>query len=242
MSEHKQEPIVELSNVSVFQRNNLVLSDISLNIHKGEFVYLIGRTGSGKSSFMRTLYADLPLLKGNATVAGFQLETIKEEQVPFLRRKLGIVFQDFQLLSDRNVHDNLVFVMKATGWEDKAKMDAKIKEVLERTGLSGREKKMTHQLSGGEQQRVSIARALLNDPDLILADEPTGNLDPDTSLGILQLMIEISKNGKAVIMATHNYSFFKRFSSRTLKCEHGIIIEMPQRQQINPQQQVEEDR
>lgn len=241
MSEQK-EPIVELSNVSVFQRNNLVLSDISLVINKGEFVYLIGRTGSGKSSFLRTLYAELPLLKGNAKVAGFQIEKIHEKEVPFLRRKLGIVFQDFQLLSDRNVYDNLVFVMKATGWDDKAKMDAKIKEVLERTGLHGREKKLIHQLSGGEQQRVSIARALINDPDLILADEPTGNLDPDTSLGILQLMIEISKNGKAVIMATHNYSFFKRFSARTLKCEHGIIHEMPQRQAVSPQQQPDEDR
>lgn len=242
MTENSQEPIVSLSNLSVFQRDNLVLSDISLNIHKGEFVYLIGRTGSGKSSFLRTLYADLPLLKGNATVAGFQLEKLSEKDVPYLRRKLGIVFQDFQLLSDRNVHDNLVFVMKATGWEDKAKMDEKIKEVLEKTGLSGREKKMIHQLSGGEQQRVSIARALVNDPDLILADEPTGNLDPDTSLGILKLMIEISQNGKAVVMATHNYSFFKRFSSRTLKCEHGIVVEMPDKQPIAPQEQPEEDR
>lgn len=242
MTENSQEPIVSLSNLSVFQRNNLVLSDISLNIHKGEFVYLIGRTGSGKSSFLRTLYADLPLLKGNATVAGFQLEKLSEKDVPYLRRKLGIVFQDFQLLSDRNVHDNLVFVMKATGWEDKAKMDEKIKEVLEKTGLSGREKKMIHQLSGGEQQRVSIARALVNDPDLILADEPTGNLDPDTSLGILKLMIEISQNGKAVVMATHNYSFFKRFSSRTLKCEHGIVVEMSDKPSIAPQEQPEEDR
>lgn len=224
--EQEREVIVDLKNVSVYQREGLILKDVTLSVHKGEFVYLIGRTGSGKSSLLRTLYADLPLKEGEATIVGHNLKGIKMKEVPFLRRKLGIVFQDYQLLSDRNIHDNLVFVMKATGWTDKKKMDEKIESVLSLVGMKTKGHKMPHQLSGGEQQRVSIARALVNDPELILADEPTGNLDPDTSLGILQLMVDINSTGTAVVMATHNYSFFDRFNSRTLKCEGGVLAEM----------------
>jgi len=221
-----QETVVELKDAAIYQRESLVLNEVTVTIHKGEFVYLIGRTGSGKSSFLRTLYADLPLKEGEGTVVGHKLKNIRRKEVPYLRRKLGIVFQDYQLLSDRNIHDNLVFVMKATGWTDKAKMDAKIEEVLGKVGLKTKGHKMTHQLSGGEQQRVSIARAMVNDPELILADEPTGNLDPDTSLGILQLMVDINSSGTAVIVATHNYSFFDRFNARTLKCEGGKVMEV----------------
>ncbi len=224
--EQEREVIVDLKNVSVYQREGLILKDVTLSVHKGEFVYLIGRTGSGKSSLLRTLYADLPLKEGEANVAGHNLKGIKMKEVPFLRRKLGIVFQDYQLLSDRNIHDNLVFVMKATGWTDKKKMDEKIESVLSLVGMKTKGHKMPHQLSGGEQQRVSIARALVNDPELILADEPTGNLDPDTSLGILQLMVDINSTGTAVVMATHNYSFFDRYNSRTLKCEGGLLSEV----------------
>lgn len=222
----EKEVILELKDAAIYQREGLVLSDVSLTVHKGEFVYLIGRTGSGKSSLLRTLYADLPLKQGEATVVGHAVKGIKMKDVPYLRRKLGIVFQDYQLLSDRNVHDNLVFVMKATGWTDKKKMDEKIENVLGLVGMKTKGFKMPHQLSGGEQQRVSIARALVNDPELILADEPTGNLDPDTSLGILQLMVDINSTGTAVIMATHNYSFFDRFNARTLKCEGGHVAEV----------------
>lgn len=224
--EQEREVILDLKNVSVYQREGLILKDVTITVHKGEFIYLIGRTGSGKSSLLRTLYADLPLKEGEATIVGHNLKGIKTKEIPFLRRKLGIVFQDYQLLSDRNIHDNLVFVMKATGWTDKKKMDEKIESVLNLVGMKTKGHKMPHQLSGGEQQRVSMARALVNDPELILADEPTGNLDPDTSLGILQLMVDINSTGTAVIMATHNYSFFDRFNSRTLKCEGGVLSEM----------------
>ena len=217
------EKIIELSNLSVYQRNILILSGINLTIKKGEFVYLIGKTGTGKSSLLKTLYADLPVIEGNATVVDFSLTKIKKKEIPFLRRKLGIVFQDFQLLIDRSVHDNLLFVLKATGWKQKNLINDRINEVLNKVGLHTKGFKMPHQLSGGEQQRVSIARALLNDPELILADEPTGNLDPETSEEIILLLKEISKNGTAVLMATHDFMMIEKFPSRTLKCEGGKI-------------------
>lgn len=219
----ENEPIIDLSNISIFQRDILVLSGVSLRVSKGEFVYLIGKTGTGKSSLLKTLYAELPVVDGNALVCGYNLNNIRQKEVPYLRRRLGIVFQDFQLMSDRSVHDNLVFVLKATGWKDKAEMQDRIKLVLEKVGLSTKGFKMPHQLSGGEQQRVSIARALLNDPELILADEPTGNLDPETSEGIMNLLADISSSGRAVLMATHNYSLMEKFPSRTLKCENGRV-------------------
>ncbi len=216
--------IIDLKNLSVFQRNILVLSEVNLTIDKGEFVYLIGKTGTGKSSLLKTLYADLPVNEGEAEVVGYNLRTMKRREVPFLRRKLGIVFQDFQLLSDRSVNDNLLFVLKATGWDDKNAMEERIKDVLDKVGLGTKGFKMPHQLSGGEQQRVSIARALLNDPELILADEPTGNLDPETSEGIMSLLFDISHSGRAVLMATHNYAIMEKFPSRTVKCEGGRVL------------------
>lgn len=217
--------IINLENISVYQKNILVLSNINLRINKGEFVYLIGKTGTGKSSLLKVLYADLPLIDGNAEITGFKLNGIRNKDIPFLRRKIGIVFQDFQLLIDRSVEDNLKFVMKATGWKDKVAMETKLNEVLEKVGLATKGFKMPHQLSGGEQQRVVIARALLNDPDIILADEPTGNLDPETSEGIMQLLLDISKAGKAVLMATHDFLLFDKFPARTLICEGGKIKE-----------------
>lgn len=216
--------IIDLKNLSVFQRNILVLSEVNLTIEKGEFVYLIGKTGTGKSSLLKTLYADLPVNEGEAEVVGYNLRTMKRREVPYLRRKLGIVFQDFQLLSDRSVNDNLLFVLKATGWDDKNTMEDRIKDVLDKVGLGTKGFKMPHQLSGGEQQRVSIARALLNDPELILADEPTGNLDPETSEGIMSLLFDISHSGRAVLMATHNYAIMEKFPSRTVKCEGGRVL------------------
>ncbi|CAN5452563.1 ATP-binding cassette domain-containing protein [soil metagenome] len=217
--------IISLNNVSIFQKYNLVLTNVNINIDKGEFVYLIGKTGSGKSSLLKTLYADLDLTQGSGVVAGFDLPTIKRKEIPFLRRKLGIVFQDFQLLTDRTVNDNLTFVLKATGWKDKAAMQKRIQEVLEKVHLTTKGFKMPHELSGGEQQRISIARALLNDPELILADEPTGNLDPETSEGIMNLLVEISKNGRAVLIATHDIMMFDKFPSRTIRCESGKVID-----------------
>lgn len=215
--------IIEFNNAAVFQGEILILSDVNISMDKGEFVYLIGKTGSGKSSLMQTIYGDLPLKQGSAVVADFKLEKIKNKEIPFLRRKLGIVFQDFQLLTDRTVAENLHFVMKSTGWKDKKKIQQRTQEMLEKVGLGTKGFKMTHQLSGGEQQRVAIARALVNDPEIILADEPTGNLDPETSNGIMNLLMDISKTGRAVLMATHNYSLFEEFPSRTLKCENGKV-------------------
>ncbi len=223
MDENK--PIINLEKVSVFQKNILILSSVSFNIFKGEFVYLIGKTGSGKSSLLKLLYADLPLIDGAAEITGYNLKEIKNREIPFLRRKIGIVFQDFQLLIDRSVNENLIFVMKATGWKDKEAMQKKLDEVLDKVGLSTKGFKMPHQLSGGEQQRVVIARALLNDPEIILADEPTGNLDPETSEGIMTLLMDISKAGKAVLMATHDFMLFKNFPARTLVCECATIRE-----------------
>jgi len=217
--------IIELRDVSVFQKNALVLSGVTFEVQRGEFCYLIGRTGTGKSSVLKVLYGDLPMVDGYARVAGFELLGIKTKQIPFLRRKIGIVFQDFQLLNDRSVNDNLKFVMKATGWKDKIAMNERLEEVLEKVGLHTKGFKMPHQLSGGEQQRVVIARALINDPDIILADEPTGNLDPETSQGLMNLMFDISKAGRAVIMATHDYHLFERYSARVLRCEGGKLID-----------------
>jgi len=217
--------IISLEKVSVFQSHNLVLNDVNLNVDKGEFVYLVGKTGSGKSSLLKILYAELPLIQGNGTVAGFNLAAIKKKDIPFLRRKIGIVFQDFQLLIDRSVNDNLKFVLEATGWKDKQAMQTRMQEVLEKVGLATKGFKMPFQLSGGEQQRVAIARALLNDPELILADEPTGNLDPETSEGIMNVLLDISKNGRAVLIATHDIMMFTKFPSRTIRCENGRLVE-----------------
>ena len=217
--------IIHLDKVSVFQKHNLVLTNVSLDIDKGEFVYLLGKTGSGKSSLLKTLYAELDLVEGSATVAGFDLATIKRKEIPFLRRKLGIIFQDFQLLTDRSVNDNLLFVLKATGWTNKEDKQKRIQEVLEKVHLSNKGVKMPHELSGGEQQRISIARALLNDPELILADEPTGNLDTETSEEIMNVLLEISKSGRAVLIATHDIMMFNKFPSRTIKIEDGRIVD-----------------
>ncbi|HLN53114.1 MAG TPA: ATP-binding cassette domain-containing protein [Lentimicrobium sp.] len=216
--------IISLKNLNVYQRNILVLSDVNLTIDKGEFVYLIGKTGTGKSSLLKTLYAELPVTEGEAEVAGFNLGQLRKKEVPYLRRKMGIVFQDFQLLHDRSVSENLLFVMKATGWKDTDQMKERLEDVLDKVGLKTKGFKMPYQLSGGEQQRVAIARALVNDPELILADEPTGNLDPETSAGIMSLLFDISKAGRAVLMATHNYAIMEKFPSRTLKCEQGRVL------------------
>jgi len=218
--------IIDINSAKVFQKKNLILQDVNVKIGKGEFVYLIGKTGSGKSSLLKTLYGDLSLQEGDAMVCDFDLKTIKRSKIPFLRRKLGIVFQDFQLLSDRSVNDNLKFVLKATGWKDKSKVEARITEVLENVGLGAKGYKFPHELSGGEQQRVVIARALLNEPDLILADEPTGNLDPETSEEIMKLLFDISKKGKAILMATHDFHLMDKFKSRTIKCENSTVAEV----------------
>ncbi len=217
--------IIQLEKISVFQHHVLILADVSLFIGRGEFVYLIGPTGSGKSSLLKLMYADLPAVDGFAQVAGYDLRKIKQKQVPFLRRKIGIVFQDFQLLTDRTVNENLLFVMRATGWNNKIDIKQRSIEVLDMVGLSDKGNKMPNQLSGGEQQRVAIARALINHPEVILADEPTGNLDPNTSEDILKVLLNISQTGTAVLMATHDYSLFKRFPSRTLQIEDGRLLE-----------------
>jgi len=221
--------MLQLQDVSIYQDKVLILSDINLTIKKGEFVYLIGKTGSGKSSLMKTLYADLPLKHGAGTIVGYNLKTLKEKEIPFLRRKLGIVFQDFKLLSDRSVFNNLVFVLKATGWKDKTKIKAKIEEVLKKVEMQTKAYKMPYELSGGEQQRIAIARALLNDPDLILADEPTGNLDPKTSVEVMQVLQEINKSGIPILMATHDYALILKFPFKTLRCEGGKVFEVVQK-------------
>jgi cell division transport system ATP-binding protein len=217
--------IILLRNIDVFQQTHLVLSDVNLHIDKGDFVWLIGQTGSGKSSLLKIIYGDLEISTGEGHACGYDLNHIKSKEIPFLRRKLGIVFQDFQLLTDRSVEQNLQFVMRATGWTDKKLIEDKSLDVLEKVGLRSKLKKMPHELSGGEQQRVVIARALINDPEIILADEPTGNLDPDTSEGIVLLLKEISQSGTAVLVATHDYHIIRTFPSRIIKCENGKVLE-----------------
>lgn len=217
--------IISLENVSIYQQKNLVLENVNFQIKDNEFVYLIGRVGSGKSSLIKTLYAELPLKQGIGNVAGFELHKLKKSQIPYLRRKIGIVFQDFQLLTDRNIKNNLLFVLNATGWTNKIEMQTRIEQVLTLVQLLDKINKMPHQLSGGEQQRIVIARALLNTPEIILADEPTGNLDPESSDIIMNLLIEIQKNDTAIVMATHNYQLLKKFPFRTLKCDCCKITE-----------------
>ncbi|MFM2363582.1 MAG: hypothetical protein RLZZ316_2484 [Bacteroidota bacterium] len=216
--------IVELKNVNIYQSNNLVLQEVNIDINKGEFVYLVGKTGTGKSSLLKTLYGDLPLKSGEGRVAGFDLKEMDWKKVPFLRRNLGVVFQDFQLLTDRNVKENLRFVLKATGWKDEKLMEEKINDVLDKVGLKAKGFKMPFEMSGGEQQRVDVARALLNSPKLILADEPTGNLDPETSDEIMQLLFQICKDyGTTIVMATHDYIVINKYPARLLKTEKGRV-------------------
>ncbi|MFD2524849.1 cell division ATP-binding protein FtsE [Flavihumibacter stibioxidans] len=218
------EKIIELRNANIYQGENLILSDVNITINRGEFVYLVGKTGTGKSSLLKTLYGDLTLKEGEGTVVGFNLKEMDWKKVPFLRRNLGVVFQDFQLLTDRNVNDNLKFVLRATGWKDEKLMDEKISDVLDKVGLKSKGFKMPFEMSGGEQQRVDIARALLNSPKLILADEPTGNLDPETSDEIMQLLFHISRDyGAAVVMATHDYIVINKYPARTLRTEKGRV-------------------
>ena len=221
----EQSVLIKFENTTLMQEERPIITGLNVEVKKGEFVYLLGKTGSGKSSFLKTIYADLPLGMGSAKVAGYDLNTMKSKEIPFLRRQLGIVFQDFQLLSDRSVGDNLKFVMKATGWTDEAKINLRIKEVLNKVGLESKEKSMPHELSGGEQQRVSIARALVNEPDIILADEPTGNLDPETSEEILKLLKSIAESGRAVLFATHDMMVYNKYKSRTLFFEGGKVTE-----------------
>ncbi len=220
------ENIIELKNVNIFQGANLILQDVNVTVDRGEFVYLVGKTGSGKSSLLKTLYGDLPLKEGDGTVVGFDLKQMDWKKVPFLRRTLGVVFQDFQLLTDRTVNENLKFVLRATGWKDEKLMDEKIADVLDKVGLRSKGFKMPFEMSGGEQQRVDIARALCNSPKLILADEPTGNLDPETSDEIMQLLFNICRDyGAAIVMATHDYMVINKFPARTLKTERGRVID-----------------
>ncbi|UOX32763.1 ATP-binding cassette domain-containing protein [Flavobacterium sediminilitoris] len=221
--------ILSLKEITVFQEKNPILTDVNLEVTNGDFIYLIGKTGAGKSSFLKTLYADLFLTEGEGNIVGYDLRNLKEKDIPYLRRKLGVVFQDFKLLPDRNVKQNLLFVLKATGWTATEEMNVKIDEVLDKVGMKNYQSKMPHQLSGGEQQRIAIARALLNDPELILADEPTGNLDPQTSVEVMEVLRKINSTGKTIIMATHDYALLLKFPAKTLKFDGGKVFEVVQR-------------
>ena len=223
------DPVLAFKNAAIFQREQLILKDVSLSIDRGEFVYLIGKTGSGKSSLMKTLYGDIPLTEGEGHIVGFDLKQLKEREIPYLRRKLGVVFQDFKLLNERSVNENLLFVLKATGWNDKAQMTNQIHKVLTKVGMGEQGHRFPHQLSGGEQQRIAIARALLNDPELIIADEPTGNLDPQTSIEVMEVLQEIHQSGRTILMATHDYALLLKYPSKTLKCEGQKIFEVIQK-------------
>ncbi|MBQ8761568.1 MAG: ATP-binding cassette domain-containing protein [Bacteroidales bacterium] len=217
--------VISLKEAAIFQHKKCVLKDVNFEINEGEFVYLIGKTGSGKSSLLKTLYADLPAKQGEVKIVDYDLRKIRRRDIPMLRRKIGIVFQDFQLLFDRSVEENLAFVLDATGWKDKNAINKRIDEVLQQVGLPHKRKSMPHQLSGGEQQSVAVARALLNDPALILADEPTGNLDPETTNDIMNLLMEISSKGKTILMATHNYNLILKYPSRIIRCDEGTVID-----------------
>lgn len=224
--------VIEFKNATIYQGDVAVISNLNLALHKGEFVYLLGKTGSGKSSLLKTIYGDLTLTSGTGEVAGFKLHSLKRKEIPFLRRKLGIVFQDFQLLSDRTVFENLRFVMKATGWKDEVKIKARVQDVLAKVGLESKAQVMPFQLSGGEQQRISIARALINEPEVILADEPTGNLDPETSEEIMKLLLDISKQGRLILFATHDILLYSKFPARTLMCDNNQIADSAKLQEI----------
>lgn len=218
--------VLSLQGVDIYQNKNKILSNVNLNVDKGEFIYIIGKTGAGKSSFMKTLYADLPLEHGHGSIVDYDLKTLKQKDIPYLRRSLGIVFQDFKLLPDRTIYGNLHFALKATGWSESQAIDRKIEEVLNAVGMLDHIQKMPHQLSGGEQQRIAIARALLNDPDLILADEPTGNLDPQTSAEVMELLRSINQSGKTILMVTHDYALLLKYPAKTLKCDEGSLFEV----------------
>ncbi len=223
--EFSTDPIVSLKNTNLYHDDVLVLHDLNFTIRKGEFVYLIGKTGSGKSSLLKTLYADMAHPKGEVAVAGYTISKIRRREIPYLRRKIGIVFQDFQLLNDRSVADNIFFVMKATGWRDRSKMKTRLAEVLMQVGLGSVASKFPHQLSGGEQQRIVIARALINEPLIVFADEPTGNLDPEVADSIMKLFLEINRSGTAVLMATHQHGFIDRYPARVLKVDNGLVLD-----------------
>lgn len=223
------ETVLKLKDASIYQGDSLVLANVNFEMNKGDFVYLIGKTGTGKSSFMKTLYGDLELNKGEGSVVDFDLAKLQEKDIPFLRRKLGIVFQDFKLLNDRTINANLEFVLRATGWIDKEKIFAKIEEVLDRVGMKTKGFKYPYEISGGEQQRIAIARALLNDPELILADEPTGNLDPQTSIEVMEVLQDLNKKGHTILMATHDYALLLKYPSKTLKCDENKVFEVVQR-------------
>ena len=223
--------VLSLKNTSIFQDENKVLDDINIDIKQGEFVYLIGKTGSGKSSLLKTLYGDLSLTEGEGKIVGFNLKSLTDKEIPFLRRKLGIVFQDFKLLNDRTIFKNLEFVLRATGWTNSNNINNKIETVLGKVNMHSKAGKFPFELSGGEQQRIAIARALLNDPELILADEPTGNLDPQTSIEVMQVLQELNKKGNTIFMATHDYALILKYPSKTLKCEDRKIFEVVQRKE-----------
>ncbi len=223
------ETILQLKDATIYQGDSMVLQDINFEMQKGDFVYLIGKTGSGKSSFMKTLYGDLMLTEGEGFIVDYNLRELKEKDIPFLRRKLGVVFQDFKLLPDRTVNNNLEFVLKATGWKDKSEITQRIEKVLSKVDMKTKGFKFPHELSGGEQQRIAIARALLNDPELILADEPTGNLDPQTSIEVMEVLQDINKNGNTILMATHDYALLLKYPSKTMKCDNNKVFEVVQR-------------